>query len=179
MDRNSLTVPLAGAKKRLLSFNEVRDVTFTRRPFHRLDCSLVKREPVALLASRDMLEIDAEGVVIPRRAGNGDIDLPIVTGIPSSELGKPHGKGSVRKAVEVLKVLKELGFSPAEQLSEIHVEGDEIELVWIGTGTLIKLGREEYAGKIRKLKTVYGVFNEAGRFPELIDLRFDRQVVIR
>ena len=79
----------------------------------------------------------------------------------------------------MLRLFKELGFSPAKQLSEIHIAGDEIDLVWMGTGTLVRLGRDEYAMRVRKLRTVFGILNDREQFPKLIDLRFDRQVVVR
>jgi len=81
--------------------------------------------------------------------------------------------------VEILALLKKLGLSPAKQLSEIHVAGEDVDLVWMGTGTLVKLGRDEYASRIRKLQTVVGILNDGDRFPRVIDLRFDRQVVVR
>jgi len=177
--KNLATVSCDGARKRLLAFHEVRDAVFKRRPMHTLDCYLVRREPVALLIAGDILEVDAEGVIIPRRAGKGDIDLPVITGIDRRKVGAPQRAEGIGRAVEVLKLFKELGFSPAKQLSEIHVDGEEVDLVWMGTGTIVRLGRDEYASRVRKLRTVFGILNDREQFPQLIDLRFDRQVVVR
>lgn len=177
--KNLVTAPCAETRNRLLAFPEVRDAMFKRHAMHTLECSLVKREPVALLVAGDIFEVDADGIVIPKRAGKGDIDLPIITGIDRREIGSAAQSRSIARAVEVLKLFKELGFSPAKQLSEIHVESDEIDLVWMGTGTLVRLGREEYSGRVRKLRTVFGILNDREQFPQLIDLRFDRQVVVR
>jgi cell division septal protein FtsQ len=177
--KNVVTASCAEARKRLLGFHEVREAVFKRRGRHTLECCLVKREPVALLAAGDIFEVDADGIVIPKRAGKGDIDLPVITGIDRHEIGASERSRSIGRAVEVLKLFKELGFSPAKQLSEIHVDGDEIDLVWMETGTVVRLGREEYAGRVRKLRTVFGILNDREQFPRLIDLRFDRQVVVR
>jgi hypothetical protein len=134
---------------------------------------------VAILAADDGIEVDAEGVMILRRPGGCELDLPVITGITRGELESPDGEEKVRRAVEVLELLKDFGFSPAEQLSEIHSEGEEIMLIWMGTGTLIRVGDKPYIDKIRKLKAIYRTLHEGERFPELIDLRFDRQVVVR
>jgi len=81
--------------------------------------------------------------------------------------------------VEILDLFKKLGLSPARQLSEIHVSGENVDLVWMGTGTLVRLGRDGYASRVRKLKTVLSILSDGERFPSVIDLRFDRQVVVR
>jgi hypothetical protein len=177
--RNLLTASCAEAGRRLRSAPEVRDVVFKRRLLHTIDCRLAKREPVALLAAGDYLEVDDEGVIIPRRAGSGDVDLPVITGISQKDFGVREGKRGIGRAIEALRLFKELGLSPAKQLSEIHVEGDDIDLVWMGTGTLILLGRDGYESRVRKLRMVFGILNDREHFPEVIDLRFDRQVVIR
>ncbi|UCF06688.1 MAG: cell division protein FtsQ/DivIB [bacterium] len=176
---NLLTISLAMLRDRLLRIPEIRQVTFRKRFFHKLDCYLQRREPVAVLAADDVIEVDADGVMILRRNGGCELDLPVITGIARGELESPGGAAKVRKAVEVLELLKDFGFSPADQLSEIHSEGDEIMLIWMGTGTLIRIGNEPYIEKIRKFKAVYRTLHEGERFPALIDLRFDRQVVVR
>lgn len=176
---NLLTISTERSRARLLACGEVADAVFKRRPFHVVECFIAKRVPVALLVAGNVREVDAHGAVIPRRAGPGDVDLPLITGIGERALAGRGGRQGVGRAVEVLRLFREAGFSPAEQLSEIHVEGEEVDLVWMGTGTLIRLGREEYADRIRKLRAVYSVLDGRNPFPELIDLRFDRQVIIR
>jgi cell division protein FtsQ len=176
---NLITVSLSKIRERLLSFPEISDVTFRRRLFHRLDCYFRAREPVALIADGGISEIDDEGVIVTRSEEDGGVDLPIITGVTRDETVTPEGKAKVENALEVLRLLKMFGFSPAEQLSEIHLEKDEVMLVWMDTGTLIRVGRDEFHDKVRKLRAVYGVIDGQGGFPELIDLRFDRQVIVR
>jgi len=179
MGKNTMTVSLSGIRERILQFPEIRDVVFKRRLMGRIDCYLLQRKPVALVAGERFVEIDGEGIVIPRHAGDADIDLPVVTGLGAGELEKPEGRAELAKALEVLRLLNEYGFSPAEQLSEIHVEESEVMLVLLRTGTLVRLGSEDFSRRIRKLHAVYGALGDSERFPELIDLRFDRQVVVR
>jgi len=177
--KNLATASVAGARTRLLEFSEVRDVVFKRRFRHALECYLVKREPVALLVAGDILEVDGDGVIIPRRSGSADVDLPVITGINKRDLCARKGARGIERAIEVLTLFRDLGFSPAKQLSEIHVDGDDVDLVWMGTGTIVRLGRDEYVNRVRKLRTVFGILNDREQFPQLIDLRFDRQVVVR
>ncbi len=177
--KNLVTLRTGWARERLASFREVESVRFARRPFHTLECRLVKREPVALLAAGSILEVDREGTLLPRRAGRGDIDLPVITGIGERSIAKESGRKSLARALEVLRLIRAEGFTPARQISEIHVDGDDIDLIWTGSGTLVKLGRDEHASRLRKLKAVGTVLLDSERYPAIVDLRFDRQVVIR
>ena len=65
------------------------------------------------------------------------------------------------------------------QLSEIHIDEDEIVLVWMDSGTLVRVGRGGFEERIRKFRAVYPSLREQGGLPDQIDLRFDRQVVVR
>jgi len=180
MGHNLFTLPLQGIGNRLLErFPEIGEVTFRRRPFHGLDCYLKQREPVAILATGTIREVDKDGVIIPRKQRGLDIDLPVITGITDAELKKEEGRRKLRKALGVLQLLKMFNFSPADQLSEIHLEKDEIVLVLLGTGTLVRMGDEGYLEKVQKLRVVYPTLEDQPHFPDEIDLRFDKQVVVR
>lgn len=177
---NLFTLPLARIREHLRErFPEIKEITFRKRPLHRLDCYLRQREPVAILAAETIHEIDEDGVVIPQKGRGSDIDLPVITGITDKELGEKEGKRKLRKALDVLELLKMFNFSPADQLSEIHMENDEIILVLLGTGTLVRMGEEGYLEKVQKLRVVYPTLEEQPHFPDVIDLRFDKQVVVR
>ncbi len=176
---NVFTVPLSEIREMLKSDPSVGTVTFRRRLPHKLDCYLREREPVALLNLDRMAEVDADGVVIPADGRSMDIDLPVITGLDGKDVEKDSGRERIGKALEVLDLLKEFGFSPAEQLSEIHIDGDEIVLVWMDSGTLVRVGRDGFEERIRKFRAVYPSLREQGGLPHQIDLRFDRQVVVR
>jgi cell division septal protein FtsQ len=179
LGKNLLTISLDSVRDRLLRFPEIREVVFKRRLWGHIDCYLMQREPVAIIAGDRLFEVDSEGVVIPLRAGRADIDLPVITGISKADLGTEKGKKRLRMAVTVLETLKDYGFSTADELSEIHVQNNEVMLVLMRTGTLVRLGSENFAKRIQKLYAVYGVLDDEGSFPDMIDLRFNRQVVVR
>ncbi len=176
---NIFTLPLSSVRKNLMVFPEVARVTFRRRPLHGLDCYVEERIPVALIDLETIFGLDAEGVILPQRSGPWDVDLPLITGISREEARRDKGARMIFKSMEILQLLKDFDFSPAEQLSEIHVEGEDVILVWMGEGTSIQMGRGNYSEKVRKLRAVYGTLGEDGPFPGFIDLRFERQVVIR
>lgn len=182
--RNVFTVSLGRIREEMMRFPEVKEVTFRRRFFRRLDCYLKKREPVLLIATGEaagkvFLDVDAEGVIIPRRSTQTEIDLPIVTGIEHSRILTEGEMRKVHGALEVLHSLRLFGFDPAEQLSEIHFEGEEMIVILMESGSSVLVGTGEYREKIRKLRAVYAALDEQESFPDLIDLRFEHQVVVR
>lgn len=177
---NMLAVSFGDLRLNLERFPEVGKATFRRRPFHRIDCYLQERVPVALLSLDTIVGVDEEGVLLPCRDGkHWDLDLPLITGIDAEEIDSEGGSELVARSLEVLRLLKEFGFSTAEELSEIHVEDGNIVLVWMDEGALIQFGKRDYLDRVRKLRAVYAALGEDGEFPEFIDLRFERQVVIR
>lgn len=182
--RNVFTVSLGRIRKEMMRFPEVKEVTFRRRFLRRLDCYLKKREPVLLIAAGEkagnvFLDVDAEGVIIPRRSTQTEIDLPVVTGIEHGGIFTEEGMRKIHGALEVLHSLRLFGFNPAEQLSEIHFEGEEMIVILMGSGSSVIVGTGEYREKMRKLRAVYAALDEQEPFPDLIDLRFEHQVVVR
>ena len=176
---NVFTISLSEIREMLKSDPSVGSVTFRRRLPHKLDCYLHEREPVALINLDRMAEVDAEGVIIPSDGRSMDIDLPVITGLKSRDMEEDSGVERVSKALKVLDLLKEFGFSPAEQLSEINMDGEEVVLVWMDSGTLVKVGKDGFEERIRKFRAVFPSLREQGGLPDLIDLRFDKQVIVR
>lgn len=176
---NIYTLPHSALQRELKAFPEVARVTIRRRPLHGLDCYVEERVPVALINLETIFGVDAGGVVLPLRSGPWDVDLPLITGISSDEAKTEKGSRMIQRSMEVLQLLKDFDFSPAELLSEIHVEDADVILVLLDGGTSIQMGTGDYEEKVRKLRTVYGSLRDEESFPGFIDLRFERQVVIR
>ena len=49
----------------------------------------------------------------------------------------------------------------------------------MNSGTLVRVGRDGFEERIRKFRAVYHSLREQGGLPAQIDLRFDRQVIVR
>ena len=174
---NVFMISLDNLKEKFLECSDVADVVFKRNLLHRIDCYLKARKPVAAVLCGDLREVDENGIMLSGRITGGSVDLPLITGI--EDIDTEVGREELKVALGVLGMFKECGFSPDHQLSEIHIEDKEIILVWMDMGSVIRLGKEGFEQRIRKLKSVYGVLKEQKSFPKLVDLRFNRQVVIR
>ncbi len=175
---NLLTLSISDLEKKFKNFPIIRDVEFRRRFFHRLDCYFRERRPVALLAGEKFMELDSEGVIIGGEERSSNLDLPVITGVTLRD-GENDDREKLSHALEVLSLLKNFGFCPSRQLSEIHVKEGNVVLIWMETGTRVYLGEGNFDSKIRKFRAIYGELNRDSRFPGFIDLRFDQQVIVR
>jgi len=174
---NILTVQLDSLEKEILKNPDIAGVAFDRDFPHRLNCYLRERKPVAAVLCGRVLEVDEEGVILSERISSGGVDLPLITGV--KDLDEEEGRRMLGKALEALRIFKKYGFSPAEQLSEIHMENEEIIFIWLDVGSMIMVGRENVEERIQKLRSIYHFLEQKGSFPELVDLRFKHQVVVR
>lgn len=174
---NIFTIPLEELKMDILECGDVEDVVFKRNSFHRINCYLKARNPVAAVLCGEVREVDENGVFLSRNITGKSVDLPLITGI--KDIDDETGRKKLKKALKVLDIFKKSGFSPAHQLSEIHIEEEEVALVWMGNGSIIRLGKYSLEQRVHKLKSVYKVLKEQEIFPKMVDLRFSRQVVIR
>jgi len=177
--RNLFTPRLKRLREELLSLPMVKDVVFRRKPLHDIECYIIERKPVALVMGREPFAVDEDGVVLESRLNLHDVDLPILTGIGEEELEKEKGKQMIRKAMTVLKLYKESGIEGELEVSEIHVQGEDVILVVGRQGTVVRFGRDQYLEAARKLKAIYRILGGGRDFPSMIDLRFDGQVVVR
>lgn len=174
---NIVTIPLDRLRAGLMECRDVAEVVFKRKPPHRVECYLKERKPVAGVLCGKIYEVDEKGIVLSPGISGESVDLPLITGV--CDLQSDKGKEDLKKALDVLALLKASGFSPSDQLSEIHMEDGEISLVWLKIGAVIRLGDGYFEERIQKLRNVYEVLERQSSFPRLIDLRFSRQVVIR
>ena len=119
----------------------------------RLVLDVRERTPIALLKQAgNFYLMDGEGVVFKKLSKGDDVDLAIVTGVDI------QAKVQSALLAEALKLLETLSTSDQHALlgtvSEMHV--DEIFGLSVLTdkGLHLKLGRENFAGKLHQLQIV-------------------------
>lgn len=119
----------------------------------RLVLDVRERTPIALLKQAgNFYLMDGEGVVFKKLSKGDDVDLAIVTGV------NIQAKVQSTLLAEALKLLETLSTSDQHALlgtvSEMHI--DEVFGLSILTdkGLHLKLGRENFAGKLHQLQIV-------------------------
>lgn len=119
----------------------------------RLVLDVRERTPIALLKQAgNFYLMDGEGVVFKKLSKGDDVDLAIVTGV--------NIQAKVQSALlaEALKLLETLSTSDQHALlgtvSEMHVDEVFGLSVLTDKGLHLKLGRENFAGKLHQLQIV-------------------------
>ncbi len=119
----------------------------------RLVLDVRERTPIALLKQAgNFYLMDGEGVVFKKLSKGDDVDLAIVTGV--------NVEAKVQSALmtEALKLLETLSTSDQHALvgtvSEMHVDEVFGLSVLTDKGLHLKLGRENFAGKLHQLQIV-------------------------
>ena len=119
----------------------------------RLVLDVRERTPIALLKQAgNFYLMDGEGVVFKKLSKGDDVDLAIVTGV--------NVEAKVQSALmtEALKLLETLSTSDQHALlgtvSEMHVDELFGLSVLTDKGLHLKLGRENFAGKLHQLQIV-------------------------
>ena len=162
----------------------VEAVTIKRRLPDRLSISIVEREPVALINSTPLLAVDISGLLLPLKNWHGILDLPLILERQRGRLRQGEILSSP-KTVQALRHLERMRHQIPEVWQLIS------EVTWNRTGELV------FHSSASRTRIVLGsrpnwqqVLNfysfliyEGGQSGiediELIDLRFQGQVVIR
>ena len=152
----------------------------------RIAVRLEEREPAAvILSGGDLVEVDAEGVLLPPRPGGAPEDLPLITGV---ELPQPRLWGvrdttrawtAAARMVAVLERRAGRGAQPPFRVDEVHLDAARHEAtVMEEDGTLVRFETEEMAARLPELFPVLAELARRDLVAASVDLRFRDQVVV-
>lgn len=169
------------ARLRLLPL--VKDVRVEKTWSRALVVAVEERRPVALVLTDRLVEVDAEGVVLPADATGAPADLPIVYGLEADVPG-PGGRvvdPALPNALDLAVRISEPGLGLGERVSEIRaVEPDSLVLVLMDGGVPVFVGRGDCPR--RRFEALCAVLDDVARREEVleyVDLRFEGQVVTK
>lgn len=158
---NILSVNTDALARRISANPWIKNVYVGRELPDRLVLEVRERTPIALVKQAGALYLmDVDGFVFKKLSKGDEVDLAIVTGV------NIQSKSQSALLVEALKLLEMI--SAADQhaflgeVSEIHV--DEVFGLSILTdkGLHLKLGRENFAGKLNQLHIVLSDLEKRG-----------------
>lgn len=164
----------------------VRSAEVTRLPPGTLSIRVRERVPVALALSADgvpSVYLDADGYAMPVTE-NSTSDQPLITGVRV-----PTNPGEPVERREVRELMRSIASLPDETdvlISSFVVEPTgEIALRTVpihGNGSVsVRLGRDDFDEKLKRLHAFWhqAVLTRPDRTYDVIDLRFDSQIVTR
>lgn len=158
---NILSVSTDAVARRISANPWVKNVYVGREMPDRLVLDVRERTPLALVKqANDFYLMDGEGFVFKKLSKGDDVDLAIVTGV------NIQAKAQSALLAEALKLLATLSASDQHALlgtvSEINI--DEVFGLSILTdkGLHLKLGRDNFAGKLHQLQIVLADLEKRG-----------------
>jgi cell division protein FtsQ len=169
-----LKIDLKKVRRKVVSHPYIKDATVIRELPDTLRIAVKERVSTAVVLGRDFALVDQEGVVISLHNSYPE-GYPVITGI-SEPLVPGRVIMELQPAMEVLSGIIRSGLMGPERISELAVDGDQIKVSLVGTGTVLVIGRGNTDAQIGKLVRLM----EAGVFDSRLagyDLRFDGRVI--
>ena len=184
---NSLSdLDLSEIQDRFLEYPLIRSAKDTRNYPHCLDIYLYDVLPVAYIATQDIMTLDEKAILLPLPDKGMLYNLPIITGIDvnatTSDIGQVIPDETVQMLVNFLKKVRKEHQSIYLDISEISYDRRGIKLISATHGTSVFLGNEDDAvlNSIILEKFISDDSDSGIISPyQYIDLRFDRQVIVK
>jgi cell division protein FtsQ len=178
--QNIFRVDLHEAARQARAHPWVKDVRIERRLPNRISMVFTERSPAAMLETgTGRFLMDDEGVVVGKAAPGGALPstLPLVKvkNCPVRAGDRVDNEG----AAEALALLAELAACRGWRLEEVTVNANTPEsLSLLYAGREFKIGRGNYAEKLRRLGEILADVKRRGITFAYVDLRPERQAAV-
>lgn len=158
----------------------VRDARVVRAGRHRLQIQVTEVEPVALVATPELVPVDGRGRTLPLDPAGSRLDLPILGGAGDIRDGRV-AEGDTRRLLETLVRLREAEPGFVEQASEFRGLEDGGVEVWMSVdapgAAKVLLPESDPVRALGRVQMALGAHD--GEPVAAADARFDGQVVLR
>lgn len=139
----------------------VKNVYIGRELPDRLVLHVQERQPVALVKEAGVFYlIDCDGHIFKKLSHGDDVDLPVITGMKINVRERPLLYADTLKLLDKLFASGEYGFLGS--VSEAHLDGIFGLSLLTDRGLYLKLGQEDFSGKLNQLKVVLADLEKRG-----------------
>lgn len=179
--QNIFLAPIEVVESRLEAHPRIASVSSRRVLPNRVTCTIVEREPVALVYTDRFFEIDAEGMVMAGDEFTAMLDLPTITGVSPRSIrpGRVCVDPEVRGALEALSVCRTLGGGFADDIAELRATAAGLSIRSLKDDCVLLVGDAEFEKRLRKFFLLRTELHDRADPTHMIDLRFENQVVLR
>jgi cell division protein FtsQ len=176
---------LTAIQRNVMSHYYIKDAVIERNLPNSIHIKITERIPIAMINRGETLYLDANGVVLPRSVSRQLFDLPIISGLSSSEsaaLGSTISQSDVLESLQLLSAIKILNRPMYHNISEVQLRnGGDIVLYSAEGSVPIIFGRGEIPSKLVRFETFWNdiVRVRGPQNLQFIDLRYEDQIVAR
>ena len=139
-----------------------------------------ERQPVAIVASRELYLIDADRIVLAQLVPGelAEYKLPFISGIQTAEitLGSEIDKPGLNDVLETIAYLSDVDAEFAGQFSEFALNENREIVALLLDGLEVRFGRHHPLAKMPELELFIKRHQDLRKF-EYVDLRFSNQIV--
>jgi len=175
-------VDLARARQALLLQSRIAEARVTRRPLRGIEIAVVEREPVLLVPHGVPWELDSTGVLLAplQRGVVADVPLLVGAGLAAMRAGSRVRSPEVLRGLAWARSLARRELQLSGQVSEIDVSDPRRTALTLLSGTRVLA--PSWPPSLERLSALRVVLNDLehkGTPAEEVDVRFDRQVIVR
>lgn len=176
-ERNLLSLNLKKVAERIQTAHPEFISVITRKDFpETLIIAIKKRKPVAIMKTAQTYLVDEEGFVLPfedRYAGL----VQIIDHPRKIQLYARHRSIKLQRALNLLKELKQTGFSSRLDIVRIDLRRYDSVDFYYHNGLKVKMGQDSFKHKLALLDGILSQIGADNAVPKYIDMRFDNPVV--
>jgi hypothetical protein len=170
------------ARQALLLQPRIREARVTRRPLRGIQIAVVEREPVLVVPHDVPWEIDSSGVLLDplQRGVTADVPLLIGSDLENLRAGSHVRSPAVERGLAWARSLARRELQLSGQVSEIDVSDPLRTGLTLLSGT--RVVAPPWPPSLQRLSALRVVLNDLerkGTPAEEVDVRFDRQVIVR
>jgi cell division protein FtsQ len=179
------SLDIASIQRRLKVNPYLRSVTVNRQGPEGISIAVEERKPIAVLIHDPMFYVDEEGVVLPGVKSERLFDLPVLTGSWTDSdcaIGRRMTKEPIQATLRLLVLSRRIGDDLFRLISEVHIrKNGDLVLHTADAGVPVLMGQTDLAARLLKFDAFWRqiVERKGPQQLELVDLRFEEQIVAR
>lgn len=159
----------------------VRRAEMVRAFPNRVTLMVEERRPFTLVNAGGLHWVDEHGVPLGPETRAVTLDAPVISGVGAEDVTDARRMPSERilAGVALLRTLLRSQSSLLSDISEVDVSRPEGPVLYMLDGIEVRLGSEDWDGRLGRLGGVLAQLRASGQTVTSIDLRFRDQVVLK
>jgi len=180
LSQNFFKLDYVAAERNIRKHPKVRGVEIISEGLGEVLIRVSEREGVLLMLSKGIFyELDSEGYVLSTTNRNVRVDLPILTGIETSEAAIGASVKNDGRVANALNWVANMEQSYFTNISEVSLEGHEVILITNDGVKIYPGSAANFKYNFDLLSIVFDKFRKDGVQISYVDMRFNNEIVVK